>query len=83
MIRRISIMKKLLSISQLYENNNLKFDFFQANSDHSDIVSRRMGFIPLPLGVLMIRVISTAIKSNSKGFLVVCFLAYCCLFTFR
>ncbi|KAI1288002.1 Protein TAPT1 -like protein [Halotydeus destructor] len=31
-----------------------------AFSDHSDIVSRRMGFIPLPLGVLVFRIVSGA-----------------------
>lgn len=34
-------------------------------SDHADQVSRRMGFIPLPLTVLLIRVISQSIKFNS------------------
>ena len=28
-----------------------------AYSDHSDIVSRRMGFIPIPLGVVMLRLV--------------------------
>lgn len=31
-----------------------------AFSDHSDIVTRRMGFIPLPLGVVMLRVVYTS-----------------------
>ena len=56
---------------------------FQAFSDHSDIVSRRMGFIPLPLGVVMIRVIGSAVKFNGLGAPVVFVLAYLCLVTFR
>ena len=30
-----------------------KFFFFKAHNDHFDLVSRRMGFIPLPLGSLV------------------------------
>ncbi len=29
----------------------------QATSEHTDLVSRRMGFIPLPLGCLLLRTI--------------------------
>jgi len=54
-----------------------------AFSDHSDSVSRRMGFIPLPLGVVMIRVIGTALRIHTYGSIVIFFLAYCCLVTFR
>lgn len=54
-----------------------------AFSDHSDIVSRRMGFIPLPLGVVMIRVITNAVRGNSRGAPVIFLLAYLCLVTFR
>ena len=56
---------------------------FQAFSDHSDIVSRRMGFIPLPLGVVMIRVIGTAVRGYTQGSVAIFFLAYLCLVTFR
>jgi len=54
-----------------------------AFSDHSDIVSRRMGFIPLPLGVVMLRVIYTSVRSTNPGAVVVAVMAYICLFTFR
>lgn len=54
-----------------------------AFSDHSDIVSRRMGFIPLPLGVVMIRVIGTAVRGNTHGAPIIFILAYLCLLTFR
>ena len=53
-----------------------------AFSDHSDIVSRRMGFIP-PLGVVMLRVVVTSINSRNPGTLLVVTLAYFCLITFR
>ena len=56
---------------------------FQAFSDHSDSVSRRMGFIPLPLGVVMIRVIGTAVRASSYGSFLLFMLAYLCLVTFR
>ncbi|TRY76158.1 hypothetical protein TCAL_03511 [Tigriopus californicus] len=54
-----------------------------ALSDHSDLVSRRMGFMPLPLGVVMIRVIWTSIRFNGWGAGIVFVLAYLCLLTFR
>ena len=56
---------------------------FQAFSDHSDIVSRRMGFIPLPLGVVMIRVVGTAVRGHTQSHMAIIFLAYLCLVTFR
>lgn len=34
---------------------------FQAFTDHSDLVARRMGFIPIPLGVVMIKVLSRCV----------------------
>ncbi|XP_065183935.1 transmembrane anterior posterior transformation protein 1-like isoform X2 [Sycon ciliatum] len=46
-------------------------------ADHCDLVSRRMGFIPLPLAVLLIRVICNSITSPSHlspVFLVIAFL---------
>ncbi len=55
----------------------------QAFTDHSDSVSRRMGFIPLPLGVVMIRVIGSAIRFEGAGAPLVFLLAYLCLVTFR
>ena len=55
----------------------------RAFSDHSDLVSRRMGFIPLPLGVVMIRVVGSAVRLDSVGAFVVLVLAYLCLVTFR
>ena len=54
-----------------------------AFSDHSDIVTRRMGFIPLPPGVLILRVVYTSVKSTNPGAWAVVVMAYLCLLTFR
>ncbi|KAI8421786.1 hypothetical protein MSG28_009746 [Choristoneura fumiferana] len=37
-----------------------------AFSDHSDLVARRMGFIPLPLGVVITRVLVHAVKIDGE-----------------
>ncbi|CAL8304297.1 unnamed protein product [Arctogadus glacialis] len=44
-----------------------------AYTDYSDSVARRMGFIPLPLAVLLIRVVMSSLKVQGA-------LAYCCVF---
>lgn len=54
-----------------------------AFSDHSDLVARRMGFIPLPLGVVMIRVLGNAIHLEGLASFVIFIIAYLCLYTFR
>ena len=38
------------------------FFFFKAHNDHFDLVSRRMGFIPLPLGSLV-----SSFREKGKG----------------
>ncbi|XP_015771532.1 PREDICTED: transmembrane anterior posterior transformation protein 1 homolog [Acropora digitifera] len=38
-----------------------------AHADHFDLVSRRMGFIPLPLGSLVIRVITQSVKLHGAA----------------
>jgi len=38
---------------------------FQAFSDHLDTMSRRMGFVPLPLAVLLIRVVTQSLRLTS------------------
>ena len=42
-----------------------------------------MGFIPLPLGVVMLRVVYTSVKSTNPGAWAVVAMAYLCLLTFR
>ncbi|KYB29435.1 protein TAPT1 homolog [Tribolium castaneum] len=54
-----------------------------AFSDHSDLVARRMGFIPLPLGVVMIRVLVSAIHINDFASVILFILAYFCLGSFK
>lgn len=54
-----------------------------AFSDHSDLVARRMGFIPLPLGVVMIRVLAHAVHINDISSLIICVVAYFCLGSFK
>ncbi|KAJ8961994.1 hypothetical protein NQ314_005776 [Rhamnusium bicolor] len=54
-----------------------------AFSDHSDLVARRMGFIPLPLGVVMIRVLIHSITIDDLPSIIVFFVAYLCLGSFK
>lgn len=54
-----------------------------AFSDHSDLVARRMGFIPLPLGVVMIRVLVHAVHIADFCSILICILLYLCLSSLR
>lgn len=54
-----------------------------AFTDHSDLVARRMGFIPLPLGVLATRIISQAVEIPNWGGAMILLLAFFCLVSFR
>lgn len=54
-----------------------------AFSDHSDLVARRMGFIPLPLGVVMTRVLISSLKIQSLPSLLILILVYFCVFSFK
>ncbi|KAF5269351.1 hypothetical protein FQA39_LY08743 [Lamprigera yunnana] len=54
-----------------------------AFSDHSDLVARRMGFIPLPLAVVMIRVLAQSVVITDLASVIVIVLAYLCLVSFR
>lgn len=55
----------------------------RAYADHSDLVSRRMGFIPLPLAVLVIRVCASALTIDWwRGHLCL-LLGYLCLLTLK
>ncbi|KAM6440502.1 transmembrane anterior posterior transformation protein 1 homolog isoform 2-T2 [Liasis olivaceus] len=59
---------------------SLAFDFVSsrqknAYTDYSDSVSRRMGFIPLPLAVLLIRVVTSSVKVQGV-------LSYSCVILF-
>ncbi|KAL0132688.1 hypothetical protein PUN28_000436 [Cardiocondyla obscurior] len=55
-----------------------------AFSDPSDLVARRMGFIPLPLGVAMARVLCTTLTPSPRPANIILFLlAYLILVSFR
>ena len=45
-------------------------------SDHSDLVARRMGFIPFPLAVVLIKAIYSAVPFNNVGAWILFLLAY-------
>lgn len=54
-----------------------------AFSDHSDLVARRMGFIPFPLGVVLVKALYHSLSFKNFGSIVLFFAAYLCLFTCR
>ncbi|XP_046486256.1 protein TAPT1 homolog [Neodiprion pinetum] len=55
-----------------------------AFSDQSDLVARRMGFIPLPLGVAMARVLCTTLTPTARpANLILFIMAYLVLISFR
>ena len=54
-----------------------------AFSDHSDLVARRMGFIPFPLGVVLVKALYHSLSFENFGSIVLFFAAYLCLFTCR
>ncbi|XP_033633187.1 transmembrane anterior posterior transformation protein 1 homolog [Asterias rubens] len=54
-----------------------------AFSDHSDVVSRRMGFIPLPLACLVYRIVGQSFKIHGTTGMVLIFLLYLCLTAFK
>ncbi|XP_074848626.1 transmembrane anterior posterior transformation protein 1 homolog isoform X3 [Carettochelys insculpta] len=54
-----------------------------AYTDYSDSVSRRMGFIPLPLAVLLIRVVTSSIKVQGVLAYACVVLFYCGLITLK
>lgn len=54
-----------------------------AFSDHSDLVARRMGFIPFPLGVVLIKALYTAVSFDNAASIVLFIIAYFTLVTCR
>ncbi|XP_063381483.1 protein TAPT1 homolog [Cydia fagiglandana] len=54
-----------------------------AFSDHSDLVARRMGFIPLPLGVVITRVLVHAVKVDGFAAVFLIIIAYLSLISIR
>lgn len=57
---------------------------FQAFTDHSDLVARRMGFIPIPLGVVMIKVLSRCVSFDGRlACMVLLLFTFTCLVTLK
>lgn len=54
-----------------------------AFSDYSDQVSRRMGFIPIPLSIMLIRVLSQMFSLQNKTSIVICVLAWLLLLAIK
>lgn len=54
-----------------------------AFSDHSDLVSRRMGFIPYPLSIVLIKALYTAISFDNVAAIVLFVVAYLAIFSCR
>lgn len=55
----------------------------QAFSDYLDVVSRRMGFIPLPLAVISIKITFSSIKFSSYEHFLLLAMFLLCLFTLK
>ncbi|PAV57415.1 hypothetical protein WR25_12267 isoform B [Diploscapter pachys] len=47
-----------------------------AFSDYSDQVSRRMGFIPIPLSIMLIRVLSQTFTISNRTSIIICVIAW-------
>lgn len=54
-----------------------------AFSDHMDLVARRMGFIPIPLAVVLVKALYHSLSFKNLGSIVLFLAAYLCLFTCR
>ncbi|XP_065556967.1 protein TAPT1 homolog [Artemia franciscana] len=54
-----------------------------AHTDHSDIVARRMGFTPIPLSVLVIRIILQATRWTEVSDLIVSFFLWLAFFSVK
>ncbi|XP_049535342.1 protein TAPT1 homolog [Anopheles darlingi] len=54
-----------------------------AFSDHSDLVARRMGFIPYPLGVVLVKALYHALAFDNAGSVVILFVAFLALLAGR
>ncbi|XP_053407130.1 transmembrane anterior posterior transformation protein 1 homolog [Mercenaria mercenaria] len=55
----------------------------QAFTDHSDLVSRRMGLTPLPLACLLYRILTKSIPVSTYMHYSILFVLYLCLMSFK
>lgn len=88
MIRRSHVIKRLefvITSSYIYIYSwRTFFLFFQAFADHSDLVARRMGFIPIPLGVVMIKVLTRCVTIDGRlASIILLLFAFTCLVTLK
>jgi len=54
-----------------------------AFSDHSDLLARRIGLIPFPLGVVLVKALYHSLSFKNIGSIIIFLVAYLCLFSFR
>jgi hypothetical protein len=54
-----------------------------AFSDHSDLLARRIGLLPYPLGVILVKALYHSLSFKNFGSIFLFILAYFCLFTCR
>ncbi|XP_055608496.1 protein TAPT1 homolog [Uranotaenia lowii] len=54
-----------------------------AFSDHSDLVARRMGFIPIPLGVVLVKALYHALSFDNAASIIIFIIAYIVLLSCR
>lgn len=54
-----------------------------AFSDHSDLLARRIGLIPFPLGVVLVKSMYHSLTFKNFGSIVIFLVAYLCLFSCR
>ncbi|CAG9804507.1 unnamed protein product [Chironomus riparius] len=54
-----------------------------AFSDHSDLLARRIGLIPFPLGVVLVKALYHSLSFKNIGAFVIFLVAYSCLFSCR
>lgn len=69
------------SITLAYDAVNCRLN--RAHSDHSDVISHRMGFIPISLAVLVLRVFAISLKINWWEGYFCLLLGYLCLLTWK
>ncbi|XP_060575133.1 transmembrane anterior posterior transformation protein 1 homolog [Ruditapes philippinarum] len=69
------------------EHNQQNYFYKYASSfaftDHSDLVSRRMGLTPLPLACLLYRILSKSVPLSTYMDFTILFLLYLCLMSFK
>ncbi|XP_015792413.1 protein TAPT1 homolog [Tetranychus urticae] len=68
-----------ISLSYDIASSNLK----SAYSDHTDLISKRMGFVPLPLGLLLMKVVYISVPLNGWYGIAAIAIGFLCLISFK